>query len=281
MDISVSSTKKGLLQTLLESLKTFSERRWLIWYLVRRQIAQDYRGSVLGIVWIFLGPMLMIVLYTLVFSEIIGLKFRQTESVTNFGLYLYCGLIPFMTYSDTVNQAIRSIRKNSSLVQRIIFPLEILPLTICSTAVLSQVFGFGALMVFVAVLERQLYWTALLIPAVMVLQLIFSLGLGYVGAVIGTYMPDVQETVRAVVRASFFVTPILWPVERVEGRPYLSLIVDLNPIAYLVSTYRGLVLEGQLPGMMSTIFFTTFAVVLCVAGFVLFSSLKKRFADLI
>lgn len=281
MATSASSTKQGLGKSISESLSTLSERRWLVWYLVRRQLAQDYRGSLLGIVWIFLGPLLMIALYTLVFSEIIGLKFRQTESVTNFGLYLYCGLIPFLAYSDTVNQSLRSIRKNSKLVQKMIFPLEILPFTVCSTAVLNQIFGLGALMLLVAVLERQLYWTALLIPFVMVLQLIFNLGLGYLGAVVGTYVPDLQETIRAVVRATFFVTPILWPVERVEGRPYLSLIVDLNPIAYLVGAYRSLVLEGQLPEAMPTLFFAAFAIALCAVSFVLFTSVKKQFADLI
>ncbi len=251
----------------------------MIWYFVQRQLSQSYRGSFLGIFWIFLGPLLMIILYTLVFSEIIGLRFREGGTVANFGLYLYCGLIPFLAYADTINQSVGSIRTNSSLVQKVVFPLEILPLSTAVTAVINQVFGFMGLILLVALLERTLYWTIVFIPAIMVLQLLFMLGLGYLGAIVGTYLPDVQETLKAVVRASFFITPILWPPERIPDN--LSFLVDYNPLAYLVDAYRGVVLEGRLPVPPETFWFTLFAASLLVVGFVMFNKVKQRFADLI
>lgn len=255
------------------------ERRWLIWYFVQRQLSRSYRGSFLGIFWIFLGPLLMIILYTLVFSEIIGLRFREGGSVANFGLYLYCGLIPFLAYSDTVNQGVGIIRKNSSLVQKVVFPLEILPLSTAATAVINQVFGFAGLILFVALLERQLYLTVLLIPLVMIPQLLFNLGLSYLGAVVGTYLPDVQETFRAVVRATFFITPILWPADMVPD--HLGFLITYNPIAYLVEAYRAVVLEGRLPDMTATFWFTLFSAALLLVGFLVFTRVKQRFADLV
>ena len=231
--------------------------------------------------WIFLGPLLMIILYTLVFSEILGLRFQQVEGVTNFGLYLYCGLIPFLAFAGAINKSVGSIRSNSTLVQKVVFPLEILPLSTAITAVLDQVFQFGALVVLVMILGTDLHWTILLIPLVMIPQLLFYLGLGYLGSVVGTYLPDVQETLRAVVRAMFFLTPILWPVSMVADRKYLSLVVDLNPLAYLVGAYRALVFEGQLPGGLATLYFTLFAVAICLVGFLLFNRAKQNFADLV
>jgi ABC-type polysaccharide/polyol phosphate export permease len=272
------SAKKGS-RSGFGSISTLVERRWLIWYFVQRQLSQNYRGSFLGIFWIFLGPLLMIVLYTLVFSEIIGLRFREGGTVANFGLYLYCGLIPFMAYADTVNKSVGSIRANSSLVQKVVFPLEILPLSTAATAVINQVFGFMGLILLVALLEQKLYWTIVFIPAIMVLQLLFMLGLGYLGALVGTYLPDVQETLKAVVRASFFITPILWPPERIPDN--LSFLVEYNPLAYLVDAYRGVVLEGRLPAPPETLWFTLFAAALLVVGFVLFNRVKQHFADLI
>lgn len=263
----------------LNALATLYERRWLIWYFVQRQLSRSHRGSYLGFVWVFLGPLLMVILYTLVFSEIIGLRFRENESVANFGLYLYCGLIPFIAYSDTVNQGVSSIRSNSTLVQKVVFPLEILPLSTAATAVINQIFGFGVLILLVALLEREAHWTALLIPLMMVPQLLFCLGLGYLGAVAGTYLPDVQETLRAVVRATFFITPVIWPAERIPDN--LQFLVTYNPLAYLVGSYRALVLDGHLPSGTQTLYFTLFAVGLCVAGLTMFVRLKPRFADLI
>lgn len=272
---------KSKLGTTRSSLKTLFQRRWLIAYFVQRELSKSYRGSFLGMFWIFLGPVLMIILYTLVFSEILGLRFRQVEGVTNFGLYLYCGLIPFLAFADAVNKSVGSIRNSSTLVQKVVFPLEILPLSTAVTAVLNQIFQFGALAVLVLVLGTELQWTILLIPFLMVPQLLFYLGLGYLGSVVGTYLPDVQETLRAVVRAMFFLTPILWPVSMVADRKYLSLVVDLNPLAYLVGAYRALFFEGQLPSGLATLYFVIFSSALCAAGFLLFNRAKRHFADLV
>ncbi|MGH3147416.1 MAG: ABC transporter permease [Rubrobacter sp.] len=140
-------------------------------------------------------------------------------------------------------------------------------------------FGFGALVFLVAVLEHQLHWTMLLLPLVAVPQLIFLVGLSALSAVAGTYLPDIKETLRAVVRILFFVTPILWPADRVPD--YLRWVVIYNPLAFLVEGYRDLALEGTLPNASATLYFTLFATALCIGGLVLFVRVKKRFADLL
>ncbi len=282
MSANAPGAKKGSLGPALGSVGTLFERRWLIWYFVQRQLARSYRGSFLGLAWLVLGPLFMVALYTLVFSEIIGLRFREAEGgVSNFGLYVYCGLIPFLAYSDTVNQAVGSIRKNSSLVQKVVFPLEILPMSTALTAFVTQFFGLGALLFLVLIFEHQLQWTLLLLPLVVLPQLIFMLGLSYLGAVVGTYLPDVQETLRAIVRATFFVTPIIWDADRIPADSDLRFLIDYNPLAYLVDSYRAVVLEGRLPDMTTTFWFTLFSTVLLVFGFLLFTRVKQRFADLI
>lgn len=252
----------------------------MIWYFVARQLTQSYRGSFLGVFWIFLGPLLMVALYTAVFSRIVGLKFGQTEGVVNYGLYVYCGLIPFLAYSGTVNKTVSVIRQNSALVRRVVFPLEILPLTSTLANILDQIFGFAALLVLAVVLGQGLHWTAVLIPLVMVPQLLFNLGLGYLGAVVGTYLPDVRETLRAVVRVTFFVTPIIWEAEMAEEKG-LGWVVDYNPIAILVEAYRRLVLEGRLPDLTQGLWLTLFSAVLCAAAFWLFMRARHSFGDLV
>jgi ABC-type polysaccharide/polyol phosphate export permease len=140
-------------------------------------------------------------------------------------------------------------------------------------------FGVGALMVVLMVLEHRLHWTALMLPLVIVPQLLFTLGLCYLMAVAGTYVPDIRETLRALVRATFFITPILWPPERVPED--LRFLVNYNPLAVLVESYRRLILDGELPNAEAAVYFSLFAAVLFVVGLTVFIRFKDNFADLI
>lgn len=273
------SSTKGFPGRLRESLSSVYENRWLAWYMVQRQISKGTKGSFLGLAWVFLTPFLMVVLYTLIFSEVIGLRFREVDSVTNFGIYLFCGLIPFLAYSDALNQGVSSIRSNSTLVQKLVFPTEILPLTPAVAALVSQVFSLVALVVLALVLGNNIPWTIVLLPLIMVPQLLFMMGLAYLGAVVGTYLPDISETLRALVRASFFATPIIWPPERAYEAG-LGFIVDYNPLAILVEGYRNVILDGTLPGL-GFLGFVAFSGALFALSFLLFVRVKKNFGDLI
>jgi ABC-type polysaccharide/polyol phosphate export permease len=134
-------------------------------------------------------------------------------------------------------------------------------------------------MLVLVVLEQRLEWTAFLLPLVMVPQLLFTLGIGYLIAIAGTYMPDIGEALRGVVRATFFITPIIWPPERIPEN--FRFLVDYNPLAFLVEAYRNLILEGKLPDAMATIYFSLFALALFVVGFAAFNRVKHNFAGLL
>ena len=274
------SRKKG---RAFGALGTLYERRWLVIYFIRRELTRSYQSSFLGFFWMILTPLLMVVLYTLIFSEIVGLRFREVEgdSSLNFGLYLYCGLIPFLTFAGSLGQSTNSIRGNANLVQKVVFPVEILPLSITITNFVTNTVGLGVLVAVIAVMERRLEWTLVLLPLLMVVQLCFILGLSYLAAVVGTYLPDLRGVIQAIVRAMFFATPIIWPAELAEGTNF-EFIVDLQPDRrILVEAYRNLVLDGEIPINMSVLLFTLFSVTLLIVGFVLFTRTKYQFADLI
>lgn len=263
------------------SLTTLYERRWLAWYFIQRDLTRRYRGSLLGLAWLVISPLLTVALYTLVFSQILGLRFQEAQGVANFGLYLYCGLLPYQAFADTLGKAARSIKSNTTLVQRVVFPLEILPLSTALTSLMTQFFGVGALLGLTVILEQQLQWTLLLLPIIVVPQLLFILGLGYLTAIAGAYLPDLKDTLNAVTRALFFVTPIIWDADRVPEDSPLRPLIDYNPLAYLVEVYRDLILEGVVPGARGLLIFTLFATVLMFAGYALFVRVKRQFADLL
>ena len=281
MATTYTSGRKGFVQEISTSLATLYHRRWLAVYFAQRELSRAYRSSYLGFLWALLSPLLMIVLLTLVFSEIIGIKFREVlgDSSLNFGLFLYCGLLPFLAFSEALSKATNSIRSNTALVQRVVFPLEVLPLTRAVTVQTDKIFGLVVLIVVVVVVEGRLNWTILLLPVLILVQMLFIVGLCYLFAVIGTYLPDIREALRSFVRAMFFITPIIWPAGRVPEN--LSFLVDYNPLAFLVESYRDLVLEGTIPTTSSTLWFTLFAAAFCMLGFVIFIRTKQNFADVI
>jgi ABC-type polysaccharide/polyol phosphate export permease len=276
-----TSAKTTSAGAFFDSLATFWRNRWLLRYFVHRQVTRKYRKSYLGFAWAFLSPLIWVFFLTLIFSEVVGLRFRVVEGdpTLNFGLYLYCGLLPFLAFSEAANKGLNAITGNKGLVQQVVFPLELLPLANVITSMIDKLFGLGALLVVLLVFGRELHWTISLLPLILVLQLVFVLGISYFMAILGTYLPDVGEMTRPVIRGMFFVTPILWTPDRLPE--YLSWIVDYNPLAYLVEAYRDLILNGELPGEMATLYFTLFSVALFIVGFALFVRLKPRFADLL
>jgi len=263
----------------LDALASFYRNRWLLRYFVHRQVTRSYRGSYLGFLWALLGPLIWVFFLSLIFSKVIGIRFRVVEGdpTLNFGLFLYCGLLPFLAFSESLNKGINSIKGNSGLVQKVVFPLELLPFTNAIASLIDKFFGVGALLLILLVLEHRWHWTVVLLPLIVVVQLLFILGLTYLMAVAGTYVPDIAEVMRPIIRGMFFVTPILWPTGKLPES--LGWIVDYNPLAYLVESYRALILYGELPGLMSSVYFSLFATALFVVGFAVFVRLKPGFAD--
>jgi ABC-2 type transport system permease protein len=271
--------KRNFAGEFVDSLATFYCKRWLLRYFVRHQVTRSYKRSYLGLAWAILGPLIWVFFLTIIFSKVLGLRFRVVDSdpTLNFGLFLYCGLLPFMAFSEALNKGLNTIKSNAGLVQKVVFPLELLPFTNAFASLVDKVFGVSALVFVVLVIQHRIHWEVLLLPFVMVLQLLFTLGLTYTMSVLGTYVPDMGEIMRPIIRGTFFITPILWPPARLPEN--LRWIEDYNPLAYLVDAYRGMILEGTLPGGLATLYFALFSVAIFVAGFALFVWLKPGFAD--
>ena len=274
-----SSAKKSTVGEFFGGLATFWRRRWLLKYFIQRQVTRSYKRSYLGVSWILLSPMIWVFFLALIFSEAVGIRTRDIldHPNLNFGLYLYCGLLPFLAFSEAMNKGMNSIRGSSGLVQKVVFPMEILPFINTIASMIDKFFGVGALLIVVLLFGRDLHWTALMLPLVVLLQVLFILGLSYFMAVLGTYLPDLGEIMRPFIRGMFFLTPIIWTPDRLPER--IRWVVDYNPLAYLVNAYRETVLFGHLPGGLSTLYFTLFSLALFVAGFALFNRVKGGLAD--
>ena len=274
-----STYRKNFTRSFVDGLATFYRRRWLLRYFLQRQITRSYKRSYLGMSWAFLSPFVWVFFLALIFSPEYGLRVRAVPDHPNlnFGLYLYCGLLPFMTFSEAMNKGMNSIRGSSGLVQRVVFPVELLPFTNAMASMVDKLFGFVALLAVARLFGVELHAVVFLLPLVVALQTVFVLGLTYVMSVLGTYLPDMGEVMRPVIRGTFFLTPILWPPERLPED--IRWVVDYNPLAYLVNAYRDLVLFNAAPGGLASLYFGLFSLALLVGGFALFVRAKWGFAD--
>ncbi|HUE81776.1 MAG TPA: ABC transporter permease [Pyrinomonadaceae bacterium] len=251
----------------------------LIFSLARRELVGRYRGSLLGLVWALVTPFVMIGIFTFIFAGIFGARFGSTSSHWDYALYLFCGLLPWTMFQETVQQSANTIVSKANLVKRVVFPLETLPVAQTLAAAGNQLIGTIALLVACIVLRRQFHLTALWLPALLIPQVVLALGVAWLIASLGVFLRDIAQGVALLLTAWFFLTPIIYP-ESVVPEHFRTLI-KINPFTPLITSYRRTFLEGLGPDWPGLAYFALFAVVCFLFGYWWFARTRKNFADVI
>lgn len=255
-------------------------RRWeLIISLTKREILARYKGSVLGVVWAFLTPVAMITIFTLIFAGIFSARFGTNDSNWNYALYLFCGLLPWMMFQETVQQSANTIVAHANLVKRVVFPLETLSIAQALAATVNQLFGTVALVIAAIIIQRELHATLLLFPLLLIPQLLFTLGAAWLIASLGVFLRDIAQGITLLLMVWMYLTPIIYPESVVPER--FRVLISLNPFTALVRNYRRLFLEGIGPDWIGLAYFTLIALVVFVFGYWWFARTRKNFADVI
>jgi lipopolysaccharide transport system permease protein len=228
------------------ALRSVAWHRHLLWQLARRELAARYRGSLLGFLWSFLIPVLMLTVYTFVFSVAFQARWPgATTSRMEFALILFSGLIVFTLFTEPLNRSPTLIVSQPNYVKKIVFPLEILPCVTMATALFNAAVGFGILILASVVVHGSLPWTAALVPLVLLPLVPLCLGLSWLLAALGVFLRDISPLVTVLTQVLMFMTPIFYPLAAIP-QPYRR-IVGLNPLALAVEQVRGLVFYGRGP----------------------------------
>jgi lipopolysaccharide transport system permease protein len=251
----------------------------LIMSLARRDLVARYKGSVLGIVWAIITPVVMIAIFTFIFAGIFNARFGARGTPWDYALYLFCGLLPWTMFQETLQNSSTTIVTHANLVKRVVFPLETLPVAQALSSLGNQMFGTLALIVATAIVHRELHATILWLPALLIPQLILTLGAAWLVASLGVFWRDIAQGITLVLMAWMYLTPIIYPESIVPERyrPF----INLNPFTALVRSYRRIFLEGAAPDWPSLAYFTGVAVVLFVFGYWWFAKTRRNFADVI
>ena len=260
--------------------RDLNHHRELILTLTRRDFLSRFRGSVGGVFWSILQPFFMMVIYTLVFSSFLKVKFGVDDSPYSFAVYLLCGLLPWTAFSETIMQSTGLIRSNVNLVKRVVFPLQILPVSLVLVCLLQQVIGFVLLLPLAWWVTGQFNWFSLLIPLVLGLQSLLYIGINWLWASLSVYLVDLKQITPLLLTVGMFLTPIFYPVEIVpEWARFI--VFTLNPFARLVHLYRQILLEGVIPDIFQWLVFAVVSLVVFMVGFYWFQHTKKGFPDVL
>src|SRR6266576_6287118 len=251
----------------------------LIFSLAKRELLTRYKGSVLGTVWALVTPVVMIAIFTFIFAGIFGARFGASQFHWDYALYLFCGLLPWTMFQDTVQRASTTIVEHANLVKRVVFPLETLPIAQALSALGNQLFGTAALLLATALIHRQLHASVLWLPVLLVPQLIATFGAAWLVASLGVFFRDIAQGITLVLMAWMYLTPIIYPESIVPEhyRPF----INANPFTPLVRSYRRIFLEGLPPDWLGLAYFSGFAIVSFLFGYWWFARTRKNFADVI
>jgi lipopolysaccharide transport system permease protein len=257
-------------------------QRELIGQFTKREVLSRYKGSVLGLVWSFVTPLLMLTVYTFVFSVIFKARWGSElsdSSPVGFALTLFTGLVAFTVFSESVSRAPLLIVNNPNYVKKVVFPLEILPVSVLNSALLNSLVSLAVLLVANLSVHGFIPWTLIFLP-LMYLPLIFlCLGLSWFLASLGVFVRDVGQLVGVAIQVLFFMTPIFYPIAALPAN--LQFILYLNPLTFIVNHFRRVILWGILPDWGEFLAVTLGMFVICMLGYIWFMKSKKTFADVV
>ncbi|MCK7576295.1 MAG: ABC transporter permease [Chromatiales bacterium] len=265
-------------RALLTSLR---RHRTLIAQLTRRDVSGRYRGSLLGLAWSFIHPLLLLLVYSFVFSVVFKARWDgpAQDSHAAFSLILFTGLILHGLFAEVANRAPRLILENASYVKRVVFPLEILPWVTLGSALFHLSISLLILLAGQLLLTHSLPPTALLLPLILAPLLLITIGCAWFLAAIGVYLRDIGQAIGLLTTVMLFLSPTFYPLTALPepGRTLLY----LNPLTFIIEESRQVLLFGQLPDWGGLLIYVLISLFIAWGGFWWFQRTRRGFADVV
>jgi lipopolysaccharide transport system permease protein len=253
--------------------------RQLLRRMAERDLRQRYAGSTLGPAWAAIHPLIFVGVYAFIFTFVFRARLSPTASTAEYGLYILCGMLPWVALNEVATKACQTMAEHRNLVKHIVFPTQVLPLTSLYATAFSQSIGLAAVLLFAIYLRGGLSPSLLLLLVVLPLQVTLLAGVSWVLGAAGAVFRDVKEVVQIVLMVGMFVTPIFY-LER-DVPPQVRALIALNPITHLVRLYRDAMMGSGLGEAGSLLVFALVALATAVAGFLLFERVRVYLSDVL
>lgn len=271
--------------------------RQMIFGLVHRELRGRYKGSVLGFLWTFLNPLLQLVVYTLLFGVLLK------SDISDFYLYLFVGLIPWIFIQTSVAGGSGAVLNQKSLVTKIRFPREVLPISYVTTAFINMLYCFIIIFVVVGinvtvhsiqagylagpyvienVNQSYNFLPYLALPLLFVIEYMFALGLCFLTSSITVYFRDMEHILSIVTMFWCYCTPVMYSLDKIlagDRQKYKWIFIYFNPMTSIVQGFQNILYYGMWPDFSTLWVGAVYAIVFLLIGFFTFEGLKKRFAE--
>lgn len=269
-----------MIKTLAFGVSSFWTGRELIWQLARREVSQRYSGSFLGIVWSFINPLALLLVYNFVFGTVFKARWGGVATETqDYTILLFSGMLIHGLFAECLSKSAPLILANSNYVKKVIFPLEILPWTIIGAALFHFATGLIVLSVIQVLLTGSLQWTLLYLPLIVIPYVLFLVGLSWFVSALGVFFRDIVQIVGMLVAVMMFLSPVFYSIEAVPER-FRSYMLA-NPLTLVIEQTRQVLIYGAPPDPQVLLIISLIGIITSGLGLWFFNKTRKGFSDVL
>jgi ABC-type polysaccharide/polyol phosphate export permease len=262
---------------LLDNLRQLFRYRALISSLVARELKARYRGSVLGFVWSFVNPLLLLLIYSFVFTVV--LPGAHPPELEPFAVFMFCGILPWTWFSSSLLESANVLVAGGNLIKKVLFPAEVLPIVSVLAGLVHFFLGLPILAAFliyyrVPVVPTDLLW----FPVIVAIQLLLTVGLALIVSSLTVHFRDVRDLLQNLLTLWFFATPIIYPMSQVP--PRVRYILNLNPFTHLAVAYQEVLFRpGPFTQFNRLLAVGVMSILVFLFGYFVFDRLRDTFAE--
>jgi lipopolysaccharide transport system permease protein len=263
---------------MIEKLKEIVRHRELIFTLVSRELKARYRGTVLGFFWSLFNPLLLMLVYTVVFGFIIGGgRVGGFPSTKYYALFLFNGILPWTWFSSSMLESANVLYVQGALIKKIKFPIEVLPIMVVTTNMVHFLLGLPVLVAFFIIFGKALTPWVLFLPFSLLAQYIFTMGLCFLVSALTVHFRDIRDILSNLLQLWFFATPIIYTYQSVPKA--LQFVLNLNPMTHIVESYHYAFYFGSLPHWKRFSVTILVGLLFFYLGYLLFDKLRDTYVE--
>lgn len=265
--------------TVLSGLQGLYQSRYLLQAFVVRDIKARHQGTILGSFWMVFQPLMMLAVYTFVFTSVFNTRWGGNGIGEDFVVMLYCGLIVHAFFSETLSRSPFAVLSNPSYVKKVVFPLEILPFSNLVSALYNALIGLFLICIYLLIQKHAIPLTAIYVPLILTPLIIFTAGLAWTLAAVGVFFRDLGQMITLVMSILLFLSPVFYPVSAAPA--LVRNFLYLNPLTFPIEQLRHSLILGNQPDLKYWIIYFVVATLFAISGLWIFQKTRSAFADII
>lgn len=264
----------------IQMIQSLLNHRQLIWQMTKRDVIGRYRGSVLGLMWSFFNPVIMLVVYTFVFSVVFKARWQTgSDSKSEYALAIFIGIIVHGLLAECINKAPGLITGNVSYVKKVVFPLDVLPWIAMGATLFHTSVSLLAWGLCFALVNHTFHWTAVFLPLIFLPLIFYTIGLTWFLASLGVFLRDVGQVTGVITTILMFMSPIFYPITNLPKQ--FQVFMYANPITFILEQSRDVLMWGKLPNWEGLMISLLISILVACLGFAWFQKTRRGFADVL